>query len=177
MANLLVVSLATPACLAMPASTMHQAIHTSMAVQISITKMPHARSNVALIQVSQVDAKQICDCNLPHTALSPWTALEYCSNVPGVNDTWVCHAPESCGCDWPFSANMVPLAPRGCREMGSEARVALFAPTVIAPYISLPSSQGGSTGYYSTTTAPGLSTTWVSTAIAGCKKSSQNPQC
>ena len=52
--------------------------------------------------------------------------------------------------------------------MGSNARVAIYAPSTLAPYVSLPSTIGGSTGYYSGTIISGTST-WVSTAIAGCK--------
>ncbi|KAK5681585.1 hypothetical protein LTS10_006118 [Elasticomyces elasticus] len=50
--------------------------------------------------------------------------------------------------------------------MGSNARVAYFAPSPLAPYISLPSVYGGSTGYYSGTTINGTST-WERTAKAG----------
>ncbi|KAK0787274.1 hypothetical protein LTR02_006467 [Friedmanniomyces endolithicus] len=48
--------------------------------------------------------------------------------------------------------------------MGSDARVALFAPSPLAPYVSLPSIYGGSTGYYSPTTRSDAST-WGSTAV------------
>ncbi|KAK4898923.1 hypothetical protein LTR27_003654 [Elasticomyces elasticus] len=50
--------------------------------------------------------------------------------------------------------------------MGTEARVALYAPTALAPWVSLPSTFGGTTSYYSGTTINGTST-WVQTAIAG----------
>jgi len=103
-------------------------------------------------------------------ALSPWVALEYCADVTGVNDTYVCHAPESCGCDWPPSEELLVLAPRGCKEMGDDARVALYAGTALPPYVSLPNTVGGSTGYYSFVTTNG-STTWISTAVANCKRS------
>jgi hypothetical protein len=101
-------------------------------------------------------------------ALSPWTALEICDDVQGVNNTWVCHAPESCGCQWSYSTDMIKLTPRGCKEMGSDARVALYAPSALAPYVSLPSTRDGSTSYYSGTTVNGVST-WIQTAISGCK--------
>lgn len=52
--------------------------------------------------------------------------------------------------------------------MGSDARVALYAPSKLAPYVSLPRSIGGSTAYFSTTTVNG-SSTWVETAISGCQ--------
>lgn len=52
--------------------------------------------------------------------------------------------------------------------MGSDARVALYAPSKLEPYVSLPTSVGGSTGYFSTTTKNG-SSTWVETAIFGCQ--------
>jgi len=52
--------------------------------------------------------------------------------------------------------------------MGSDARVALYAPSQLAPYVSLPSSIGGSTGYISTTMVNGTST-WISTVISGCQ--------
>jgi hypothetical protein len=98
--------------------------------------------------------------------LSPWTALEYCSDFQDIADTWVCHAPESCGCEWNSTYDLLVLQPIGCQEMGSNARVALYAPSILAPYVSLPSTIGGSTGYYSPTIISGTST-WVSTAIAG----------
>ncbi|KAF7197352.1 hypothetical protein HII31_01162 [Pseudocercospora fuligena] len=50
--------------------------------------------------------------------------------------------------------------------MGSDALVALYAPEKLAPYVSLPSSIGGSTGYYSPTVSAG-SNTWVETAVPG----------
>ncbi|KAF2718772.1 hypothetical protein K431DRAFT_126324 [Polychaeton citri CBS 116435] len=101
--------------------------------------------------------------------LSPWTALEYCKDLSGVNDTWICHAPESCGCDWGDPTyDLLKLAPRGCSAMGSDARVALYAPETLAPYVSLPASIGGSTGYYSPTVVNGTKT-WFSTSVSGCK--------
>ena len=52
--------------------------------------------------------------------------------------------------------------------MGSDARVALYAPSKLAPYVSLPSSIGGSTGYFSATKVGG-SSTWIETVISGCQ--------
>jgi hypothetical protein len=63
---------------------------------------------------------------------------------------------------------MLVLQPRQCKDMGSDARVALYAPSQLAPYVSLPSSIGGSTGYISTTMVNGTST-WISTVISGCQ--------
>lgn len=100
--------------------------------------------------------------------MSPWTALEYCVDVSGVNNTWVCHAPESCGCQWSPSYDMLVLQPRQCKDMGSDARAALYAPQALAPYVSLPSSVGGSTGYFSATVINSTST-WGETAISGCQ--------
>lgn len=51
--------------------------------------------------------------------------------------------------------------------MGVNARVALFAPTQLAPYVSLPSTFGGSTAYFSTKKINGTMT-WEETAIPGC---------
>jgi hypothetical protein len=87
---------------------------------------------------------------------------------PGVNNTWVCHAPESCGCEWSSTTDMLILQPRQCKDMGSDARVALYAPSQLAPYVSLPTSIGGSTGYFSTTKVNGTST-WITTVIPGCQ--------
>jgi len=109
-------------------------------------------------------------------ALSPWTALEICSDVTGVNDTWVCHAPESCNCEWDYTTSMLKLAPRGCSAMGSEARVALYAPTKLAPYVSLPATRGGTTGYYSGITVDGTSS-WVETAVSGCEAVAHSVDC
>lgn len=83
-----------------------------------------------------------------------------------LGNTWVCHGPESCGCDWTPSEGLLVLQPRGCKDMGDEALVALYAPEKLAPYVSLPLTAGGSTGYYSPTVSDG-SSTWVETAVAG----------
>jgi hypothetical protein len=53
--------------------------------------------------------------------------------------------------------------------MGSDALVALYAPSQLAPYVSLPSKAGGSTGYYSPTVNSDGTSSWVETAVAGCK--------
>ena len=103
-----------------------------------------------------------------HPGASPWTALEYCADLPGVKDTWVCHAPESCGCEWNFSYDLLVLAPRGCKEMGSDARVALYAPQTLTPYVSLPNVAGGPKTYFSPITVSGT-LSWFSTAVKGCK--------
>ncbi|KAK5169475.1 uncharacterized protein LTR77_005451 [Saxophila tyrrhenica] len=58
--------------------------------------------------------------------------------------------------------------------MGKEARVALYAPSALAPYVSLPSTFGGTTLYYSGTTVSGTST-WVSTALKGYTPKSIGP--
>ena len=101
--------------------------------------------------------------------LSPWTALEYCTGVQDVDETWICHAPESCGCQWNATYELQVLPVRGCQAMGSEARAALYAPSTLAPFVSLPQTFGGSTGYYSPITSDGTPT-WVETAVKGCKK-------
>jgi hypothetical protein len=103
------------------------------------------------------------------TVRSPWTALEYCSDVQDLSNTWVCHAPESCGCDWNVTRDLLVLTPRGCKDMGSDALVALYAPKQLAPYVSLPPKLGGSTGYYSPTVASDGTSSWVETAVPGCK--------
>lgn len=102
------------------------------------------------------------------SAKSPWSALEYCAGVNNVEDTWICHAPESCGCQWNATYDLLTLSPRGCADMGDDARVALYAPSALAPYVSLPSTYGGPTLYYSGTTVDGTST-WISTALESCK--------
>ena len=129
------------------------------------TKMPHVRSSVdgTLVRPSYGMHKK---SKLTDLALSPWTALEYCEDW-SVDDIWVCHAPESCGCEWNATDSLLILPPRGCKEMGSDARVALYAPSTLAPYVSLPFTVGGSTGYYSTTNISGT-VTWISTAVSGC---------
>ena len=71
---------------------------------------------------------------------------------------------------------MLKLAPRQCGDMGDEARVALYAPSELAPYVSLPKTLGGSTGYYKGTTIDGDST-WISTAVNGCKVHLENLTC
>ncbi|KAF2100796.1 hypothetical protein NA57DRAFT_54868 [Rhizodiscina lignyota] len=100
-----------------------------------------------------------------NATLSPWIGLEYCDEQD-VADQWVCHSPESCGCEWNSTYDLLVLEPRGCKAMGSNARVGLSAPTALAPYVSLPTKTGGSTGYFSPTVVSDTST-WVSTVIAG----------
>lgn len=103
-------------------------------------------------------------------ALSPWVALEYCAHSKDVFDTWVCHSPESCGCHWAGALGQLLVQPRGCKNMGDDARIALYAPSTLAPYLSLPTTYGGSTGYISTTTINGTAT-WISTVIPECTTS------
>ncbi|KAF2160616.1 hypothetical protein M409DRAFT_29004 [Zasmidium cellare ATCC 36951] len=75
---------------------------------------------------------------------SPWTALEYCTDIQDLTNTWICHGPESSGFAWPApSQDLLVLQPRGCRDMGNLALVALYAPSKLAPYVSLPSTFGG----------------------------------
>ncbi|KAK3049383.1 hypothetical protein LTR09_009302 [Extremus antarcticus] len=105
---------------------------------------------------------------------SPWSALEYCAGVNNVEDTWICHAPESCGCQWNATYDLLTLSPRGCADMGDDARVALYAPSALAPYVSLPSTYGGPTLYYSGTTVDGTST-WISTALESYTPKSIGP--
>ncbi|KAL9076434.1 MAG: hypothetical protein Q9157_003670 [Trypethelium eluteriae] len=84
------------------------------------------------------------------TALSNWVALEYCGAF--APNTWACHAPESCGkycpSSVPWNPSLETLTANGCSDMKSDARVALYAPSTIDHILSLPSSVGGSTGYY-----------------------------
>ena len=162
--------LVTLVCLAILATTTRLETFTSTDVRISLTLMLPVPTSVVGMLVSEilemeqgVYAVLICS-----TALSPWTALEYCSDLEGVNNTWSCHAPESCGCDWNATESLLVLAPRGCKAMGKDARVALYAPSALAPFVSLPATVGGSTGYYSPTIISNTSS-WVSTAISGCK--------
>lgn len=105
---------------------------------------------------------------------SPWVALEYCTDLDGVEDTWVCHSPESCGCTWRSTYDLLLLLPRGCKEMGSLARVGAYGPSKLQPYASLPSQAGGSTGYFSPTTISGTATV-VSTPIDGYTPDSIGP--
>ena len=102
-------------------------------------------------------------------AKSPWVGLEYCSDIQDLENTWTCLAPESCGCKWKGSYELQILPSRACAAMGSEARVALYAPSTLLAYVSLPSAIGGSTGYYSTTTDSEGALSVISTAVAGCK--------
>lgn len=53
--------------------------------------------------------------------------------------------------------------------MGHLARVGVYGPTSLLPYVALPSSQGGSTGYFSTVTSDGTVTVSPTTAKSGCK--------
>lgn len=143
----------------------------SMVVQTSHTKPMSAHTSAAGTPVrspSHSSPSLLKRHTDQSKALSPWTALEYCQDVNNVEDTWTCHAPESCGCSWNASESLLVLSPRGCKEMGTDARVALYAPSTLAPFVSLPSTVGGPKTYYSGTTINGTST-WVSTAILGCK--------
>ncbi|KAK5107430.1 hypothetical protein LTR62_001291 [Meristemomyces frigidus] len=101
-------------------------------------------------------------------ALSPWVGLNFCSDIPDPSNssrnrtnTWVCEAPESCGCKWgPSNPNLFVLPPRDCPAMGDEARVALLGPNALPPWVLLPTSAGGSTGYYRTSPS-GTTTVYV----------------
>lgn len=101
-------------------------------------------------------------------AKSPWIGLSYCSDLQDLDNHWTCLAPESCGCEWEGSYALQILPSRACGAMGSEARIALYAPSTLLPYVSLPSTVGGSTGYYSTTTDDNGEFSIIETAIAGC---------
>lgn len=81
---------------------------------------------------------------------------------------WTCLAPESCGCEWESSYALQILPSWACGAMGSEARVALYAPSTLLAYVSLPSTVGESTGYYSTTTDSNGDFSVISIVIAGC---------
>jgi len=100
---------------------------------------------------------------------SPWAGLEYCNDIQDLTNTWTCLSPESCGCEWNSSIgySLALLPSRGCAAMGSDARVALFAPSTLLAYVSLPPTPGGSTGYYSATTDSAGSYSIISTAIRG----------
>ncbi|KAK4560952.1 hypothetical protein LTR86_004907 [Recurvomyces mirabilis] len=99
---------------------------------------------------------------------SPYTTLVYCSDIPdpntanqNISNTWVCLSPESCGCSWgPSSQSLQVLPPRDCKDMGDKARVALYAPLSLAPWVQLPTSNGGSTGYWRSTMIGG-SSSWA----------------
>ncbi|KAF2423743.1 hypothetical protein EJ08DRAFT_440803 [Tothia fuscella] len=104
------------------------------------------------------------------TELSPWTGLEYCEN-----DTWLCHNPESClVCQWNTSQELFSLTPLSCASMGSKALVALYAPSKLAPYVSLPSTYRGQTGYFSPFIQDGT-TTWDDRVKVGYKPNIVNP--
>lgn len=125
-----------------------------------ITRHPHA---VCL---------EILACLEAHATTS---TLEYCTDLEDVQDTWFCQGPESCGCNWTLTTELRVVPPRDCKAMGSEAIVALRAPSQLAPHISLPNSAGGSTGYYSPTIRDGT-TSWAGTAMSGCEQNSPPPQ-
>lgn len=101
------------------------------------------------------------------TEKSPWTGLEICSDVVGVSETWICLSPEGYKHQWNASWELQNLTRTLCNDMGDNARVALYAPDPLAPYVSLPSSANGSTGYFKPTTTSG-SITWDSIPLSGC---------
>lgn len=105
-------------------------------------------------------------------AKSPWMSILFCSDIQDLTNTWSCLGPESCGCDWNSSYALQILPSRGCDAMGSEARVALYAPSTLLPYVSLAATAGGSPTYYSTTTGSDGEFSIISTAIVGCKRCS-----
>lgn len=104
---------------------------------------------------------------------SPWVALEFCNDVPGVSNTWICQSPEVCNCGWNSTTDLLALPYQGCKAMGSLARVAMYAPQTLAPYASLPSTIGGPTGYFSPTVVAGT-VSW-GTALTNCKFSKYTP--
>ena len=160
---------AIPVYQEMRAGTSRLEIHINMVVQMRHIQTPLAHTSAAGIQVGVTNrcVGGFASTNA-HKDKSPWTALEYC-DADGVDDTWTCHSPESCGCSWnQGSWDMLELPFRGCAAMGSDARAALYAPASLAPWVSLPKNPGGSTGYFPTTTLGGK-LTWSTTAIKGCK--------
>src|ERR1700761_7119590 len=128
------------ASLAMSVGPIRQATHINTGAPTYHSVTSHVLTSVVGITVGPSVPPVSFQClNADiHSGASPWTALEYCADLPGVKDKWVCHAPESCGCEWNFSYDLLVLAPRGCKEMGSDARVALYAPQTLIPYVSLP---------------------------------------
>lgn len=94
-------------------------------------------------------------------ALSPWESLQYCNDI---DETWICQGPESCGCEWEDNYNLTNAgtyeATRTCKGMGTSARVALYAPASLVPYVLLPTSKGGSTGYFTPAPASDGLTRW-----------------
>ncbi|KAF7194209.1 hypothetical protein HII31_04446 [Pseudocercospora fuligena] len=104
-------------------------------------------------------------CNVD-PADTPWIGLDYCGTESNdFANTWTCLSPDSCGCEWNGSYALQILPKRSCRAMGSEAKVALYAPSTLLPYVSLPTTVGGSTGYYSTTTDSAGSWMVITTVI------------
>ncbi|KAF2487551.1 hypothetical protein BDY17DRAFT_13404 [Neohortaea acidophila] len=87
-----------------------------------------------------------CDWN---PDASPWVALEYCPSFNGINDTWTCQSPESCGCEWRSTYSLLQVPIRDCQAMGSNARVAIYATNTLPAYLILPQTYGGSTQYFS----------------------------
>lgn len=100
---------------------------------------------------------------------SPWVALEYCTDLEGVDGVWACESPESCQCTWRSTYDLLKLPRIGCKEMGSLARVGVYAPATLLPYAKLPSSAGGSTGYFKYSTSDGTIVANPTTAVDGCK--------
>lgn len=161
-----------------PATTTRPTICTSTAVPISTTTILHVQRNVAGIRPSRLGSVSgsldvpeagFRSQSLHLSLIDVCIGLEYCTDLQDLTNTWTCLAPESCGCEWNGSWALQILPTRACGAMGSEARVALYAPSTLLPYVSLPSSVGGSTGYYSTTTDSNGDFSVISTAIAGCK--------
>jgi hypothetical protein len=154
----------------MRVGTSRRAMCTSMAARTSTIKTPRARTSAAGVQVCAGRAIYFeRGCAKSRTDKSPWTALEYCDE-DGIDNTWVCHSPESCGCDWKPTWDLLVLPLRGCSAMGKDARVALYAPDALAPWALLPNGTVTTTAYFKTYTTDGT-VTWTSTAIKGCKPS------
>lgn len=102
-------------------------------------------------------------------AKSPWIGLEYCSDIQDLTNTWTCLSPESCGCEWESSYELQILPSRGCAAMGSTARIALYAPSTLLPYVLLPATAGGKPMYYSPTVDDEGAFSVLSTAVPTCK--------
>ncbi|KAF1352552.1 hypothetical protein BDV97DRAFT_293131 [Delphinella strobiligena] len=134
---------------------------------------PGAESRGPAELIPCLDSGPSSCCLLGDTCLSGNTCYNYltgdlyqygCTDIT-YTDSVCPHAPESCGCVCDSSYDLLILESRGCKAMGEDARVALYAPSVLVPYVSLPSTIGGSTGYYSITIFNGTST-WISTAVS-----------
>src|SRR5271154_1417822 len=109
--------------------------------------MQSAHGNVAPNMVGNFWPTRIA---LTRIANAPYAGIEYCSNV--TSNVWSCTHP-------PDNSPQIQLQPN--QQCYADSQVAMTAPAVISPILSLPLTIGGSTSYF-----PGINPSSLPVVIA-----------